>query len=112
MLKLNTAARTSQLPISIYESMIEIEEGTTKVLYSPISYTLATEEAERIGVDHIARVSVAGSKESSAGMCECVSKKLFNNFLFLLLFLFSIAFSMVGGPSGIGSEPVIVLRWF
>ena len=48
--------------------MIEIEEGTTKVLYSPVGYTLATEEAERIGVDHIARVSVAGSKESSAGI--------------------------------------------
>ena len=58
--------------------MIEIEEGATKVLYSPITYTLATEEAERIGMDHIARVSIAGAKESSAGMgvyvhmCICV----------------------------------------
>lgn len=47
--------------------MIEVEQGSTKVLYSSVGYTLATEEAERIGVDHIARVSVAGSKESSAG---------------------------------------------
>ena len=52
--------------------MIEIEEGTTKVLYSPLGYTLATEEAERIGVDHIARVSVAGSKESSAGIHQLI----------------------------------------
>ena len=32
-----------------------------------VPYTLATEEAERIGVDHIARVSVSGSVHTSAG---------------------------------------------
>ncbi len=80
LLKLNASARTNQLPIFIYESMIEIEEGATKVLYSPVTYTLATEEAERIGMDHIARVSIAGAKESSAGtrvyvhVCVCVSE--------------------------------------
>lgn len=68
MLKLNTSARSNQLPLTVYESMIELEEGKTKILFSSVPYTLATEEAERIGVDHIARVSVLGSAETSAGM--------------------------------------------
>ena len=42
-------------------------EGKTKLVFSGLPYTLATEEAERIGVDHIARVSVTGSAETSAG---------------------------------------------
>ena len=67
LLKLNTTAPTSQLPLSLYESLIEIVEGKAKVLYSMVPYTLATEEAERIGVDHIARVSVSGSVHTSAG---------------------------------------------
>ena len=55
------------MPLSVYESLIEMEEGKTKLVFSGLPYTLATEEAERIGVDHIARVSVIGSTETSAG---------------------------------------------
>ena len=32
-------------------------------------YVLATEEAERIGVDHVARVSAGDSREGSMGKC-------------------------------------------
>lgn len=67
-MKLNAAARTNQLPLTLYESLIEMEGGQTKVVFSSVPYTLATEEAERIGVDHIARVSVLGSTETSAGI--------------------------------------------
>ncbi|XP_003383703.1 PREDICTED: COP9 signalosome complex subunit 6-like [Amphimedon queenslandica] len=66
LLKLNASARTDQLPLTIYESLIEMVEGKTKLVFSGLPYTLATEEAERIGVDHIARVSVTGSAETSA----------------------------------------------
>ena len=38
------------------------------VMFTPVQYTLATEEAERVGVDHIARSSVTGSAQTSAGM--------------------------------------------
>jgi len=34
-------------------------------------YVLATEEAERIGVDHVARVSAGDSREGSMGECSC-----------------------------------------
>jgi len=58
-----------QLPVSVYESVIDVEAGNAVPRLAPISYTLATEEAERIGVDHVARVSnVAAGTESSSGM--------------------------------------------
>ena len=40
-----------------------------------IPYTLATEEAERIGVDHVARLSVADTGDSSTGKFPCTSGK-------------------------------------
>ena len=40
-----------------------------------LPYVLATEEAERIGVDHVARVSTSDSGESSHGNYSC---SLFN----------------------------------
>ena len=38
-----------------------------RVLFVDVPYTLATEEAERIGVDHVARMSSAGNSEISSG---------------------------------------------
>jgi COP9 signalosome complex subunit 6 len=52
--------------LAVYESLIELGEDGTKIVFSSIPYTLATEEAERVGIDHIARVSVMGSAETSA----------------------------------------------
>lgn len=66
LLKLNPLARTSQLPINLYESLMEIMEGQPHILYTKVTYSLATEEAERIGVDHIARSSVTGTSQTSA----------------------------------------------
>ena len=37
------------------------------VLFVELEYTLATEEAERIGVDHVARVSSGDATDSSTG---------------------------------------------
>jgi len=56
-----------RLPILIYESLLELVQTQPKILYTPVHYTLATEEAERVGVDHIARSSVSGSAQTSAG---------------------------------------------
>lgn len=58
-----------RLPILIYESLLELVEMQPKILYTTVNYTLATEEAERVGVDHIARSSVSGSAQTSAGVC-------------------------------------------
>ncbi|MGH0188411.1 UNVERIFIED_CONTAM: hypothetical protein FKN15_029494 [Acipenser sinensis] len=37
------------------------------MLFAELTYTLATEEAERIGVDHVARMTNTGSGENSTG---------------------------------------------
>jgi COP9 signalosome complex subunit 6 len=55
------------LPVSVYESVIDIVNGQTTMLFVQLSYVLATEEAERIGVDHVARVSATDSAENSFG---------------------------------------------
>lgn len=64
-LKLNPLAKTNDLPISLFESVIDIVEGATRMLFVETPYTLATEEAERIGVDHVARLSNTGTVDSS-----------------------------------------------
>ncbi|XP_055594080.1 COP9 signalosome complex subunit 6 [Uranotaenia lowii] len=60
-----TSRNMNQLPISLYESVIDIVQGDTVMLFVPLSYTLATEEAERIGVDHVARMTTNDSDENS-----------------------------------------------
>lgn len=43
--------------MKIYESILDIVQGDTQMLFVNLPYTLATEEAERIGVDHVVRMS-------------------------------------------------------
>ena len=56
-----------QLPVAVYESVIDLINGEATMLFIELQYTLATEEAERIGVDHVARMSTADTGESSSG---------------------------------------------
>lgn len=51
--------------MGLYESVIDLVGGEATMLFVSLSYTLATEEAERIGVDHVARMSSTDSGESS-----------------------------------------------
>ncbi|KAE8620338.1 hypothetical protein XENTR_v10010197 [Xenopus tropicalis] len=67
-LKLNPMTKHTDLPVSVYESVIDIVNGEATMLLAELSYTLATEEAERIGVDHVARMTATGSGENSTGM--------------------------------------------
>uniref|UniRef100_A0A0P4WK75 COP9 signalosome complex subunit 6 n=1 Tax=Scylla olivacea TaxID=85551 RepID=A0A0P4WK75_SCYOL len=64
-LKLNPMARHTDLPVSIYESVLDLVNGASTMLLVELQYTLATEEAERIGVDHVARMSSHDTQESS-----------------------------------------------
>lgn len=41
----------------MYESVIDLVNGEAKMLFVELSFTLVTEEAERIGLDHMARLS-------------------------------------------------------
>ncbi|XP_063044958.1 COP9 signalosome complex subunit 6-like isoform X2 [Engraulis encrasicolus] len=64
-LKLNPMTKHSDLPVSVYESVIDIISGEATMLFAQLTYTLATEEAERIGVDHVARMTATGTGENS-----------------------------------------------
>lgn len=56
-----------QLPVKLYESIIDIVQGEATMLFVSLIYTLATEEAERIGVDHVVRTSTHENGGKSAG---------------------------------------------
>lgn len=49
----------------MYESVIDLVQGQATMLFVELPYTLATEEAERIGLDHMARMSASETGESS-----------------------------------------------
>ncbi|KAK4879305.1 hypothetical protein RN001_007451 [Aquatica leii] len=66
MLKLNPYDKNiDHLPVALHESVIDLVDGEATMLFVPLTYTLATEEAERIGVDHVARMSSTDAGESS-----------------------------------------------
>lgn len=66
LLKLNPYDKNIEhLPVNLYESVIDLVSGEATMLFVPLTYTLATEEAERIGVDHVARMTSTDSGESS-----------------------------------------------
>lgn len=64
-LKINPLAQHSELPVNIYESVIDVVDNEAKMRFVELPYVLATEEAERIGVDHVARLSSNDSGEAS-----------------------------------------------
>lgn len=64
-LKMNPQGGHTDLPVKVYESIIDIMNGETKMLFVELSYTLSTEDAERIGVDHVARMSSNDAQENS-----------------------------------------------
>ena len=72
-MKLNPVTRNSKLPIAMYESVIDLVNGQTKLLFSPVNFSLATEEAERIGLDHMAKMSNWNGSSGSADSSNSVA---------------------------------------
>lgn len=66
-LKMNPSNRQSRLPITMYESVVDLIDGEATLLFSPVSFSLETEEAERIGLDHMARLSSTSVSSGEAG---------------------------------------------
>lgn len=64
-LKLDPLSKSSNLPVTIYESVIDIIDQQPRMLFIEVTYTLVTEEAERIGVDHVSRLSSGGDANTS-----------------------------------------------
>jgi len=55
-LQMSPGQTATDLPVSLYESVIDIVNLQARMLFVKLPYTLATEEAERIGLDHVARI--------------------------------------------------------
>ncbi|XP_025425153.1 COP9 signalosome complex subunit 6 [Sipha flava] len=64
-LKMDPHGGHTDLPVKVYESVIDLIKGDTKMLFVELTYTLSTEDAERIGVDHVARMSSNDAQENS-----------------------------------------------
>ncbi|KJE90937.1 Mov34/MPN/PAD-1 family protein [Capsaspora owczarzaki ATCC 30864] len=58
-LQLNPAgtATAKDVPVSIFESVIDMVNGQPQMLFIPVSYRVESGEAERISVDHVAKSS-------------------------------------------------------
>lgn len=69
-LKLNPFEVQNKLPIKMYESIIDLVNNEATVLFVEISYTLVTEEAERIGLDHMARLSTTQQSGTDSVVAE------------------------------------------
>jgi len=69
-LKLNPFEISNKLPIKMYESIIDLVNNEATVLFVEINYTLVTEEAERIGLDHMARLSTTQQSGADSVVSE------------------------------------------
>jgi COP9 signalosome complex subunit 6 len=67
-LQLNTQITSAmrELPIHIYESELRMVEEVPTHLFVKVPYKIETGEAERISVDHIARITPSGGASGSA----------------------------------------------
>lgn len=76
----------------MYESLIDLENGVPQTLFVPLTYTLASEEAERIGVDHVVRMS--SSEVGDKSIRKMSNPHYRTNILYCVYMIFAYAFSI------------------
>jgi COP9 signalosome complex subunit 6 len=59
-----------ELPLGIYESLIDIIDGQAQAVFVRAQYKISTGEAERIAVDHASRPSISADKNGAGGSCK------------------------------------------
>jgi COP9 signalosome complex subunit 6 len=67
-------AISKDLPIAVYESVVELVNGKPETFFIRSNFKVETGEAERIAVDHVAHASNTESQASSSRMflfCFC-----------------------------------------
>ncbi|CAG8655406.1 18728_t:CDS:2 [Racocetra fulgida] len=57
---------SKNLPITVYESIIDIIDGQAHTLFIKSQYKIETGEAERIAVDHVAHTTLGEGGEGSS----------------------------------------------
>lgn len=64
-LKMDNQSGHTSLPIKVYESINDKSYVDSKITFIEVTYTLSNEDVERIGIDHVARLSSSESHENS-----------------------------------------------
>ncbi|GAA5891865.1 hypothetical protein JCM5296_003254 [Sporobolomyces johnsonii] len=63
-----STSTSKDLPLAVYESLVEIVAGEPQPVFVPVAYEIETGEAERVAVDEASRVEDhAGGKGGAAG---------------------------------------------
>lgn len=71
----NIVSASKELPISVYESLIDIIDGRAQTMFVRAQYRVETMEAERIAVNHVAKAAAADASEGSGVIQHLVGQK-------------------------------------
>ena len=66
----NVSPEAKELPIQLYESETHVVNSMPQMLFVRVPYNLETVEAERVSVDHVAKVSA--TDDAGGTTCEFV----------------------------------------
>ena len=67
---LQPAGAAKEFPVDIYESIIDIVEGNTRLVFIKSTYKVETGEAECIAVDHVAKPSSSSADTGLGNTCK------------------------------------------
>lgn len=75
-----------EFPVDIYESVIDMVDGSTRLVFIKSTYKVETGEAECIAVDHVAKPSSSSNDTGLGSTCKVYLLLLY--IFFLLIYLF------------------------
>jgi COP9 signalosome complex subunit 6 len=81
------AAATDELPVSLFESELHVVDGNPSFTFVQASFTIATEEAERIGVDQVSKLLPSGN---AAGSNQCKEERKIYIYTYFKFFLYNL----------------------
>lgn len=73
---LQATGAAKEFPVDIYESIIDIVEGNTRLVFIKSTYKVETGEAECIAVDHVAKPSSSSADTGLGNTCKSSVCKL------------------------------------
>ncbi|KXS18839.1 Mov34-domain-containing protein [Gonapodya prolifera JEL478] len=69
------AATSRDLPLTVYESVMDLVNGAPQTMFVRSTYRVETGEAERIAVDHVAKAVAAEASEGSGLIAHLISQR-------------------------------------
>ncbi|GAA5973372.1 hypothetical protein JCM11641_003098 [Rhodosporidiobolus odoratus] len=69
----STPHTTKDLPIVIYESVVEIVDNEPTPVFVPVPYEIETGEAERVAVDHVSKGVEGGQEGASSSLLAALT---------------------------------------